>query len=118
MFTVATEAKNGTITLHSVEARHLAEAVGRMAHASPRRRPAGSVLTDARPGQSAWSATEARFVVRCSKCGHDGVLQRKKGNTLHLHCPACEGPPSEPGWGLAGAAIGALLIDVGGLGNI
>jgi len=114
-FVVATEAPDGAIAYRSVEARHLAEAVGVMAHVRLRQLPDGTQLTETRPGPSMWSESERRFAVGCPACGHAGLLERKKGNTLHHHCPACEGAPSDPGWGLAKAGMGALLMDVGGL---
>ncbi|WP_440532559.1 hypothetical protein [Variovorax sp. YR566] len=114
-FVVATEAPNGAIAYRSVEARHLAEAVGVMAHVRLRQLPDGTQLTEARPGPSMWSEGERRFVVGCPACGHAGLLERKKGNTLHHHCPACNGTPNGPGWALAKTGIWTMLIDVGGL---
>jgi phage FluMu protein Com len=114
-FSVATEAKDGAITYRHVEARQLAEAVGVVAHARLRRLPEGTCLSEQRPGPSAWSADEARFVVKCPSCGHAGLLERTQGNTLHYHCPICQGPATGPGWALAGACAPTMLLDAGGL---
>lgn len=114
-FTTASEAADGSITHHSIEAQHAAEAVGVLVHTHPQRLPENAVLSEKRLGQSAWDEAKGRFVVKCPKCGHDGLLERKKGSTLRHHCPGCEGAPSGPGWKLAKAGMWAMLIDVGGL---
>ncbi|WP_143098239.1 hypothetical protein [Variovorax sp. OK605] len=114
-FSVATESAEGTITHHHVDARHLAEAAGVVAHARLRRLPIGERLSEKRPGPSIWSKSKGRFVVACPACSHAGLLERRKHDTLHHHCPGCEGRPHGPGWALAVARAPMMLLDVGGL---
>lgn len=114
-FAIATEAPDGEVTFRCVDAQHLAEAVGVVAHTRLHRLPAGTRLTEARPGPSVWSTTERRFVVGCPACGHAGLLERKTHGTMAYHCPNCEGHPQGLGWALAGARAATMLLDVGGL---
>ena len=114
-FAVATEAPDGAITYRCVDARHLAEAVGVVAHARLRKLPNGTRMTEAHPGPSVWSASKRRFVVGCPACGHAGLLEQRKGDALGYRCPSCEGRPQGQGWVLAGARAPTMLLDVGGL---
>lgn len=95
LFAVASETAAGEVVHHAVEARHAAEAVGVLA----KRLTNGARLSQARPGNTAWSAHHGRLVVACA-CGHLGMLARESRGMLRHHCEGCRGAPSGQEWAL------------------
>ncbi|MDR6855297.1 hypothetical protein [Variovorax guangxiensis] len=106
VFAVATETQAGEVLHHVVEARHGAEALGRIAM----KLHEGERLSTATPGRTEWCTQRRRFVVACSSCGHRGLLERVRRERLHHHCPRCSDAPMGPGWGLARARAPVTLL--------
>lgn len=103
------EHDSGKVEQRLLQARHEAEALGRVLMDLP----AGARLTAQPPVKSAWNVGSGAFERVCECCGTAGLMmERSKGQRLELHARCCSGEPEGEGWRMAEVRRQPFALDV------